>query len=151
MAPTPITGGCQCGACRYRIEGRRPPVYACHCRECQKQSASAFGMSMPVARSALLLTGETRCHSRSTDSGSRSDCHFCPQCGSRLYHQSYRNPDYVTVKAGTLDRTDELVAVAHIWVSRKQPWVRLDPAVPAFDSQPEDLTEWRRILTGEGA
>ena len=44
-------GGCQCGDVRYEITGDPLALYICHCRECQKQSASAFGMSLEVKRS----------------------------------------------------------------------------------------------------
>ena len=148
--PEYIIGGCQCGACRYTISGPPPPVYACHCRECQKQSASAFGLSIPVARERLELTGETACYTRLTDSGRVTDCYFCVRCGTRLYHQSQANSDFITVKGGTLDDTAALQPVAHIWVSRKQPWVVLDPAIPTFDTQPTDLEEWRAMMTGAG-
>jgi hypothetical protein len=33
---------------RYRITGEPIALYVCHCRECQKQSASAFGLSLEV-------------------------------------------------------------------------------------------------------
>jgi hypothetical protein len=142
----PVTGRCQCGACSYKISGPRPPVYACHCLECQKQSASAFGLSMPVARERVTLVGDFGCYSRPTDSGSRSHCYFCRSCGTRIYHQSERSFDFVTVKGGTLDDTSDLEIVAHIWVSRKQPWVILDPDVPALATQPHDLKAWREMI-----
>jgi len=41
-------GGCQCGHVRYRLNGPPLTLCACHCRDCQKQSASAFGMSLWV-------------------------------------------------------------------------------------------------------
>src|ERR1700730_909187 len=44
------TGGCQCGQVRYESSGESVALYVCHCRECQKQSASAFGMSLEVPR-----------------------------------------------------------------------------------------------------
>jgi hypothetical protein len=32
-------------------------------------------------------------------------------------------------------------------VSKKQPWVILDPNLPAFDTQPDDVQTWRVGLT----
>ena len=65
-------GGCQCGAVRYRITGEPIALYVCHCRECQKQSASAFGLSLEVPRAALRLTsGTPRRWTRMSDSGRR--------------------------------------------------------------------------------
>ncbi|RHW17123.1 GFA family protein [Sphingomonas gilva] len=145
----PLTGGCQCGAVRYRITGPRPAVYACHCRECQKQSASAFGMSLPVRVEHFAVEGETGWWERGTDLGTRTRCYFCRVCGSRVYHQSSASDDRVTVKAGSLDDTGWLRPQAHLWVSRKQPWVVLDPDVPAHETQPSDLAAWRGAGPGE--
>jgi hypothetical protein len=55
----PLTGACQCRNVRYEI-GREPlTVYVCHCTECQRQSASAFSLSMIVLREAVaVVAGE---------------------------------------------------------------------------------------------
>lgn len=141
-----ITGGCQCGAVRYTLKPKHYKIYACHCLECQKQSAAAFGLSMPLNCDDFMLEGETADYMRPTDSGAKTRCVFCQQCGTRLYHQSDRSPDIVTLKAGSLDETASIKPVAHIWTSRKQPWVILDEDVPAFKTQPPDLKKWREAL-----
>ena len=141
-----VTGGCQCRAITYRLAPKRHQVYACHCLECQHQSASAFALSMPVKRVDLTVDGKPAVYVRPTDSGTRTLCHFCPACGSRLYHQSERSPDLATLKAGSLDDTSALVPVAHFWVKRKQPWILLPSDVPQFETQPEDLKAWRDRL-----
>jgi hypothetical protein len=57
----PQAGGCQCGAVRYEIAAAPLTLYACHCAECQRQSGSAFGLSMPVPAGAVRITaGEPR-------------------------------------------------------------------------------------------
>jgi hypothetical protein len=139
-------GGCQCGAVRYRIAGERLVVYACHCRDCQRQTASAFALSIPVRASAFAVQGRLDRWSRTADSGATTDCFFCPACGTRIYHASSRSPDRVTVKGGTLDETADLTPVAHLWMSRKQPWLPLPTGVPMFDTQPDDLAGWRANL-----
>ena len=50
MPGLPLTGRCQCGAAAYSVSAVPEAVYVCHCRECQKQSASAFGISVSVAK-----------------------------------------------------------------------------------------------------
>ncbi len=138
-----VTGGCQCGQVRYVIAARPDTIYCCHCRECQKQSASAFGMSVAVRLADVSFTGRLDCWERPTDIGTRTRCHYCPDCGSRVYHQGSASPEFATIKAGSLDDTSWLAPGGHIWVSRKQPWVVLDPALPAHPTQPDDLDAWR--------
>jgi hypothetical protein len=70
--PAPYTGGCQCGRVRYELTAEPIRIVACHCTECQRQSGSAFGMSMLVSADSLTVTGETKRFTRIADSG--SDC-----------------------------------------------------------------------------
>lgn len=139
-------GGCQCGAVRYTLAVEQIPVYACHCLECQKQSASAFGLSAPLPADALAISGPLQCYERPTDSGSTTRCWFCSVCGTRLYHQSARSPEVITLKAGSLDHIGDLRPVAHIWTKRKQAWLALPPNAVTYDTQPDDLKAWRRTL-----
>src|SRR3546814_10464899 len=49
-------GGCQCGAVRYSVDPEQiRTLCCCHCRDCQKQSGSAFGMSLILPRRAFAL------------------------------------------------------------------------------------------------
>src|SRR5207248_8164233 len=110
-----------------RYEVTAPPVrtYICHCLECRKQSASAFGISVWVRRADFtLVSGTPRFWSRPTDSGRVLDCAFCPGCGSRLWHEyAGGNSEFLTLKRGSLDEPDDLRAVSHVWVNRKLPGV----------------------------
>ena len=120
----PLTGGCQCGTVRYRIDAEPLTVLACHCSECQKQSASAFGMTMPVRRTAFTFTkGEPAHWERKTDSGNMLGAAFCADCGVRLFHEP-ANKAVLNVKPGTLDDTSWVSPVGHIWTDRAQPWLR---------------------------
>ncbi|MEM9086957.1 MAG: GFA family protein [Pseudomonadota bacterium] len=141
-----VSGGCQCGAVRYTIRAERLAGYACHCRECQKQSASAFGVSVPVREEHFELTGEVRVWSRPTDSGGVTDCHFCPKCGSRLYHAGRAGREWITVKGGSLDDPSAVEFVANIWTRRKAPWIELREDLPAWDTQPQTIEEWKDLL-----
>jgi hypothetical protein len=85
----PQTGGCECGAVHFACDPPPVSLYVCHCRECRRQSASAFGISVTVPRANFRLTeGTTRSWVRSADSGTRLRCHFCLSCGTRLWHEA---------------------------------------------------------------
>ena len=133
----PYRGGCQCGRIRYEIRAEPLTLYACHCTECQKQSASAFGMSMPVPREAvILLQGEPKQWSRSSASGREVVCFFCGECGTRLFHQPTRNPKITNIKPGTLDDTSGLRPVANLWTRSAQPWITCSEDMLNFEGQP---------------
>ena len=132
-----LTGGCQCGAVRYEIVGAPLATYVCHCRECRKQSASAFGISVIVRTGDLRLKhGVTKSWTRGTDSGRRLRCVFCPDCGSRLWHEGEPPGPTVSVKGGSLDEAVDLSEARHIWVSRKLPGVVIPAGRPQFPEEP---------------
>jgi hypothetical protein len=132
----PLTGGCQCGVLRYVVTAEPLALYVCHCRECQKQSASAFGISLLVPSTAFSLTaGEPRTWSRQTDSGRTLRCMFCPGCGSRVWHASPTS-DTISVKGGSLDHPVDLTAAVHIWTSRKLSGVVVPQGAAQFPGEP---------------
>ncbi len=147
----PLHGGCQCGHVRYRLSAPPLVLYACHCTECQRQSASAFGMSMAVDREALSVDW-SRCGTweRKGASGRTVACRFCRRCGARLFHEPSRNPAIVNIKPGSLDDSSWLQPVGHLWVRSKQPWVGVPDGVLTYDGQPKDFDDlfaaWRRVV-----
>ncbi|SME89625.1 Uncharacterized conserved protein [Tistlia consotensis] len=133
------TGGCQCGAIRYQCADEPIALYACHCTECRKQSGSAFGLSFQVPRRSFRLTrGQPKRWSRPTDSGRTLGCLFCPDCGTRLWHEPGPASETITIKAGSLDRPVDLSAAIHIWTRSRLPGVAIPADAPQFPGEPED-------------
>jgi len=123
-------GGCQCGGIRYAVPRDPVAIGICHCRECQRASGSAFGMSFVVARDDFrLLKGTLKKFTRSSDSGRQLDCLFCPDCGTRIYHLPRYADGIFNVRLGTLDDPSGLVPTREIWMSRKHAW--LETHLPA--------------------
>ena len=143
-------GGCQCGAVRYRLVRAPVALYACHCLHCQKQSSSAFGLSMWVERDGVQFTGaEPRIYRTSGESGREKHCAFCGECGTRLYHAGGGVRAHVStmlsMKAGTLDDTSVVVPTSHLWTKRAQPWLVpvLNSAV-CYETEPDSEDSLRR-------
>lgn len=133
-----LTGGCQCGSVRYELHGEPIELYVCHCLECRRQSASAFGMSLMVRLADLKVTkGEPRFWTRDTDSGGRLACAFCPTCGSRLWHQPEPATGTATIKAGSVDHGVDMSGAFHIWTSRKMPGFVIPEGARQFPYDPE--------------
>ncbi len=120
-----ITGGCQCGTIRYRVMSAPIVVYLCHCSDCQRQTSSAFGMSVWFDRQSFSLqTGKLSFWSAITDRGNSKLCAFCPNCGSRIYHAADHQSEIISVKGGSLDEAKNLNPVAHIWCKSAQAWAK---------------------------
>ena len=130
------SGGCQCGNLRYEIHSDPPDTYICHCRECQHQSASAFGISVIVSEVAFQLAqGQPKVWSRPTDAGRMLDCYFCTNCGSRVWHQR-RGFQTLSVKGGTFDQPVDVGGATHIWTSRKLPGILIPEGAKQFLQEP---------------
>ena len=130
-------GGCQCGKVRYRLEEKPLALAVCHCGECQRQSGSAFGMSLIVPKDSFrLLAGAPKIFTRAADSGASVACAFCPDCGTRIYHAPTSKVGTLNVKPGTLDDTSWLAPNVHVWTKNKQPWVLVPEGVKSLEGQP---------------
>ncbi len=115
-----LTGRCQCGEISYESSGKPLALYVCHCRECQKQSASAFGISLYVQKAGFrVIQGTPQYWSRPTDSGNTLKCAFCSSCGSRLWHEPGSVADAISIKGGSLDEPLDLSNAIHLWVTCK--------------------------------
>ena len=132
------TGGCQCGSVRYKCVEQAVELYICHCKECRKQSASAFGISFFVPRTGFhLVSGTPRFWVRDTDSGRKLECAFCPACGSRLWHQSSGKSETISVKGGSLVEPVDISNAVHIWTSSKIPSVVIPEGSRQFTEEPD--------------
>src|SRR5690349_17557313 len=96
-------GRCQCGRRRYWVTGRSVALFACHCSECQRQSSSAFGMALWMRDYQRQVVGAgLGAWVRRTPSGRELVCEFCPDCGTRLFHQMVDQVEMLSIKPGTL-------------------------------------------------
>jgi hypothetical protein len=125
------SGGCQCGQVRYVLDGEYHRLNICHCRDCQRQSGSAFGMSLVIPAETFTLTaGELRTFELEASSGRIKTCAFCPGCGVRIFN---RTSVLYSVKAGTLDDVSWLQPDAHYWIRRRQTWMALAHDLPCYE------------------
>jgi len=130
------SGGCQCGQVRYRAARNPLELYICHCTECRKQSASAFGISFTIRRNTFKVEGHPAFWTRQTATGHTLECAFCRNCGARLWHQSSGYPDVLNVKAGSLDEPVDLTHAIHIWTASKLPGVIIPDGAVSWPGEP---------------
>ena len=146
-----IQGGCRCGAVRYTLAlDALPPTYACHCRDCQTWSGSAFSQQTFLPEAGLSLSGPVVVYEMTYPSGRISTQRMCGVCHTRIYNSNSARPGVVIVRAGTLDRSDELDVVAHIWVKRKQPWLTLPEGVPTWPEGAPSAELLKALASREG-
>ena len=127
-----IEGGCRCGRVRYRLAvDKLPNAYACHCLDCQTWSGSAFSLNMVLPEQQLEVAGQPDLYERtSQESGRTSFQRGCAVCFTRVFNTNSARPGLVVIRAGTLDRSDEVNVVAHIWTKRLMHGIVIPDGVP---------------------
>jgi hypothetical protein len=120
-----VTGGCLCGAVRYRLASAPFDAGWCHCRTCQLNSGSpamAFA-SVPVG-DYVVEKGEIATV-KSSDFGHRG---FCRDCGTPLYMREDHQPETIDFSLATLDEPGSAAPGYHIFYASRIAW-----AEPADD------------------
>jgi hypothetical protein len=120
---TERTGGCLCGAVRYRIKSDPLATAVCHCTHCQKQSGAMFSTNLVVPESQYEQTGETKVYADAGDSGQAVLRCFCAACGSPILSKAGIMPGMVLVKAGTLDDFSGLTPAIEVYADHAATWV----------------------------
>ena len=124
-APT-YEGGCLCGQVRWRATGRPANVRVCHCRLCQKATGGPFFARAIFLRDDFAWTGEaTR-----WQSSPRLTRISCARCGTPMFAKPSDPPARMGVSVATADDRHALAPTAHIWVSEKVAWLKLDDGLP---------------------
>ena len=124
-----LTGGCQCGAVRYRLVGEPIRSNICHCRMCQKAGGSPF---MAFAGAAIKDLVWTRGRPKTFASSDFAERGFCADCGTPL---TYRAPGYdrISVTVGSLDHPDEAAPTVQYSLESKVHWLDSIRHLPAHD------------------
>jgi hypothetical protein len=134
--PSPLTGGCLCGAVRYSCATE--PVYSvnCHCRDCQKTTGSGYAPIFMLPIAAVTVTGDVTYYASAGDSGQSVKRGFCPTCGSQLFGQPAAMPGMLGIKAASLDQPARYQPVADMYANSAQAWDAMHPDLPKFAKAP---------------
>jgi hypothetical protein len=80
----------------------------------------------------LLVAGDVVVINTPSASGKGQRITRCPRCSIALWSTYSGDGALVRfVRVGTLDDPDRLAPDIHIYTESRQPWLRLDPAVPS--------------------
>ncbi|WP_378943503.1 GFA family protein [Mesorhizobium sp. ANAO-SY3R2] len=128
MTETARTGGCQCGAVRFRIRGELGRSSICHCRMCQKQFGNFFGAFVAVPRDGVEWIREEPSYFQSSVNIARG---FCQRCGTPM---TFRSPEGLEITTGAFDDRSDLAPTIQINHAARLPWVDTIFHAPAHDN-----------------
>lgn len=127
----PVSGGCQCGAVRFRAERLgRPSI--CHCRMCQKAFGGFFG-PLVTAHDLTFTRGAPKWFA-SSNLARRG---FCAECGTPL---TYETRFGLEVAIGALDDPNAAAPVIQVNLHDKLPFFDGLASLPV--RAPEEGSEW---------
>lgn len=127
------SGGCLCGAVRYKITGDARGVVNCHCSKCRRFHGN-FGAYTSVALEQLVFVeqrGLKWFHSP-TDETPNVHRGFCEVCGSSLFWHP-RDREKIAVAAGSLDEPTDLETIGHVWISQIGDYYEIRDDHPKFE------------------
>jgi hypothetical protein len=134
-------GGCACGAVRYRLASEPLFVHCCHCRNCQRQTGSAFVVNLLIEADRVeLLSGSPEPVEVPRPRGVQR-IFRCPDCRVAVYSE-YGSPAVRFVRGGTLDEPRGIVPDVHIYTRSKVEWVRLPEDAAAFEAYYDERKLW---------
>ena len=131
IGPAGVTGGCQCGAVRYRLEAVPSGTHVCHCRMCQKAGGAPFMAS--VLTSSFVVTRGALSIFKSSDIAERG---FCAACGTPLTYRSLPG-NFTTVTLGSLDDPNAFVPHTQYGTESRVTWL-----AEALTTPETALSDW---------
>lgn len=140
MSETARTGGCQCGAVRFRIYGELGRRSICHCRMCQKQFGSFFGAFVIAPKDGVEWIREEPSYFRSSVNVERG---FCQHCGTPM---TYRSPDNLEITIGAFDDRSDLAPTIQVNHTLRLPWVDSIFEAPAHEN-PDYYARQEQIIS----
>jgi hypothetical protein len=120
MGASGLTGGCQCGAVRFRVSGEPEEANICHCRMCQKASGQPFMAFARVPAALFAMTKGALAVFHSSDVVERG---FCSACGTPL---TYRNTDgdRISFAICALDDPATVAPTQQLAAEQAVPWLK---------------------------
>lgn len=126
------TGGCLCGAVRFRLASEPFDAGWCHCRTCQLNSGSPAMAFASVRHGDWVVTmGADRI--RRTRSSHFAERLFCGDCGTPLAIDYDIQPETFDFSLGTLDHPDRVRPGFHIFWGSRLPWFPEGDELPRHD------------------
>jgi hypothetical protein len=129
---TQASGGCMCGAVRFRLESEPFDAGWCHCRTCQLSSGAPAMVFATVPEGDLVWTkgAELVRRVKSSSFGHRE---YCGECGTPFTMKVDHQPRTVDFSLTTLDDPGVATPGFHIFWGSKVSWFDPGDDLPRHD------------------
>lgn len=137
------SGGCQCGALRYKIAGTLGSTDICHCRMCQKAFGSWGAVLLRVSFDQFEWT---RGKPSTFKSSAIVDRGFCNSCGTPMFMKE-DGDSFLDLAVGTLDNPNIVKPLqSQIGIESKVLWFDQMHLLPAYSTDDDRNAEDLKML-----
>lgn len=138
-----VTGGCQCGAVRYRANAVMDNAHLCHCRMCQKAVGNLFAALVAAPKDAF---GWTHGMPASWQSSAQVERGFCAVCGTPLFYNDISS-DRIGLTIGSLDNPADFPPITHDGTEGRMPWFGALNALPDHgETEQASQADWAAAI-----
>jgi hypothetical protein len=123
---------CHCGALKAIASGEPEWVYVCHCKACQRRTGAVVHSGSRWLKTRVRIDGEDKIYARMADSGFEIRFHFCPNCGSNVYWEGDRAPEYYGITVGSFADPGFPAPTFSVWEEAMHPWLGLPQDTDRF-------------------
>jgi hypothetical protein len=131
-----------CGAVKVHVTALPLLTLACHCRGCQKFSASAFSLTTMFQSESVSFTGPLQ-------KGGLKDPdrvhHFCKSCLNFIYSQIKGAEHRINLRTSVLHDAASFKPFVEVMAEEKMPWAHV-PIAHSFSRYPTSLDELQRLM-----
>ena len=138
----PFEGSCLCGSVQVHVTASPLLTLACHCRDCQKLTASAFSLTTMFPYDSFsskgeLFKGGLRLSGR--------DHYFCKSCGNFIYSEIGGSGQRINLRTSILNDAASFEPFVELMTDEKMQWVTV-PTKQSYKQSPNSLEELKTLM-----
>ena len=123
------SGGCLCGAVRYRVTGAPQSTSLCHCFSCRRSTgAPSLAWAVFAEDDVEIVAGELAIH----ESSPGVERGFCARCGTSLSYRRANRPGLFDVTTASLDDPEAFPPAMEIWTEERLSWTAANEWLPQY-------------------
>ena len=133
-----LTGGCRCGAVRYRAEVDNADRHGlCHCEDCRRSAGAPAVAWLAVPKETFSVTAGEAVR---WDGNGGAERYFCGTCGTGLYYLNDAVlPGIADIQSATLDDAASYAPGAQIQCAERLAYMAKLGEMPAFERFPPGI------------
>jgi hypothetical protein len=137
-----LKGSCLCGAVSVEASALPLLTLACHCRDCQKFSASAFSLTAMFLKKSFSHSGELQKGGLHSE---QREHYFCSSCKNFIFSRLKTAPERINLRISILDDAASFPPFVELMTDEKVEWANL-PVSHSYALFPKTLDELKALM-----